>query len=328
MQTTCRRLVATVGVGLVLLVLLPPSTCEAANNYLKSVRQVGTDWGAQSWTADDLALFGGEPAVAGTNNSSLVVRYHYFVSDYDTALLAPTWVAHVDTRESAQAADVRKGGQWDRGQYTFTPDENIVTYSQDHNLKWVTNADYTNANPPALRPVTARNRITRGHMASNLEMKGHGDDSTGMESQKESFSFANVCPQMQGHNAPLWAALENDCLALAVRLGRVAVITGPVYLTDATHPVQSTKAPRGKVRIPIPTHFFKIIIAQVAGRTEAVAFLIPHRYDLKADQRFDYAVSVRQVEQVTHINFMPALGANDEVEDQPSDDLLDLLHEE
>jgi len=298
---------------------------QAAPTYLHSELRQGPAWGAQSWTTDDLSQFGGEPQVAGDASTTLLVRYHYFVSDYDTTNLAPRWVAHVDTKASAQAANTRKGGSWDRGQYTFTPDANIVSFSQDHQIAWVTNADYTNANPPALKPVTAKNRITRGHMASNLEMKGHGDDTTGMTSQEESFSFANVCPQMQGHNAPLWAQLENDCLELAARLGRVAVLTGPVYQTDNDHPQLSTKAPRGKCRIPIPTHFYKIIIATVAGHTEAVGFLIPHEPGLKADQRFDYAVGVRKIEQVTHLNFMPDLGPNDEMEDHPSDELLDLL---
>ncbi|MDZ4797737.1 MAG: DUF1016 N-terminal domain-containing protein [Bryobacteraceae bacterium] len=166
---------------------------------------------------------------------------------------------------------------------------------------------------------------TRGHMASNLEMKGHGDDNAGMQSQQESFSFANVCPQMQGHNAPLWSSLEGDCLELAAKLGRVAVFTGPVYRTTDDEQLPTTDAPKGKCNIPIPTHFYKIIIATVDGHTEALGFLIPHQADLKADQRFDFAVSVRKIEKAAGINFMPALGANDDVENHPSDELLDLL---
>jgi len=173
-------------------------------------------------------------------------------------------------------------------------------------------------------------------------MKGNGsDDDAGMLSQKESFSFANVCPQMQGHNAPLWSTLEGDCLMLAGKLGRVAVITGPIYekpkriqrqggrrvamITGPIAQLPTTAAPTGKCAIPIPTHFFKVIIATVDGHTEALAFLIPHVPNLTADQLLDYAVSVREVEKATGINFMPKLGRNDDVEDHPSDQLLDIL---
>ncbi len=321
-QQLSRRVVALA--ALAFSVVLHASTPATVPSELGQ----GGTWGAQSWTSGDLDQFGGEPHARGDASSTLLVRYHYYVSDYDTAKLAPKWVAHIDTQASAQAAASRKAGQWDRGQYTFTPDANVVNYSQAHHLAWVTNADYTNANPPGLKPVTAKNRITRGHMASNLEMKGHGDDQAGMQSQEESFSFANVCPQMQGHNAPLWAALENDCLQLAARVGRVAVITGPVYAADAAHPLLTTEAPRGKCKVPIPTHFFKIIIASVHGHTEAVAFLVPHLPDLTAEHRFDFAVGVRKVEEATGINFMPAMGPNDEVEDHPSDELLDLLQQD
>lgn len=317
-----RNLIAGMTLALGLGTLCASNT---ATNYVQSELRQGDTWGARNWTAEDLNQFGGEPQVAGDTSTTLLVRYSYFVSDYDTAKLSPRWVAHLDTKASAKAGEKRKGDKWDRGQYVFRPDANIVTYSQDHNIAWVTNADYTNANPAQLKPVTAKNRITRGHMASNLEMKGHGDDNSGMQSQQESFSFANVCPQMQGHNAPLWSSLESDCLELASKLDRVAVFTGPVYTTTDDEPVPTTNAPKGKCHIPIPTHFYKIIIATVNGHIEALGFLIPHQSDLKADQRFDYVVSVRKIEKAAGINFMPTLGANDDVENHPSDELLDLL---
>ena len=51
-------------------------------------------------------------------------------------------------------------------------------------------------------------KITRGHLASNVEMKSLGDPEEGLQAQKDSFSLANVVPQMQRHNAPIWAKLD------------------------------------------------------------------------------------------------------------------------
>ena len=235
-------------------------------------------------------------------------------------------MAHIDTDTSAAAAEARKGAKWERSKYQFRPDENIVTYSQAHNIAWVTNYDYTNANPRSLRPITTKNRLTRGHMASNLEMKGEGtSDDDGVQSQRESFSFANVCPQMQGHNAPLWSTLEQDCLDLAKKVGRVAIFTGPVN-TDEDGVVR-TSAKKGNCHIPVPNAFYKVIIARVNDHLEALALVVPHTADVKADQLFDYVVSVRKVEKLTGINFMPDKGANDEVEENPSEELLDILEQ-
>src|SRR5207249_4572932 len=79
--------------------------------------------------------------------------------------------------------------------------------------------------------------VTRGHNASNLEMKLEGTEDEGVVAQHESFSLANVVPQTQHHNAPMWAALEEDCLVWASKMGDVVIITGPVFSLQAVDPV-------------------------------------------------------------------------------------------
>lgn len=183
----------------------------------------------------------------------------------------------------------------------------------------MTDASYSNANPPEL-PAGEKGyaKITRGHMASNREMKALGDEGEGARSQKESFSLANVSPQMQRHNAPIWAKLEYNCIEWAGKLGQVAVITGPVFSPDPTLPPPANQilytAGKDGVRIPIPTHFFKVIIGKLHGKTSAVGFLIPHRSDLALVDLNKFAVPIRRIEEIAQINFMPKLGANDGVE--------------
>jgi endonuclease G len=101
----------------------------------------------------------------------------------------------------------------------------------------------TTPTPPAVPELTARQaelarefyqKITRGHLASNVEMKSLGDPEEGLQAQKDSFSLANVVPQMQRHNASIWAKLEDECMEAARRLGTaVGVVSGPVYAVDA-----------------------------------------------------------------------------------------------
>jgi len=134
---------------------------------------------------------------------------------------------------------------------------------------------------------------------------------------------------MQHHNAPIWAKLEYDCIEWAAKIGRVAVITGPVFAPDPALPSPGNRIlfTTGKdgVRIPIPTHFFKVIIGTVYGKVSAVGFLVPHRADLALSELKNFVVPIRRIEEIAGINFMPLLGANDAIESVPNGDWLKMI---
>jgi len=191
------------------------------------------------------------------------------------------------------------------------------------NLRYVTDDSYNKANPPDF-PETRDSKITRGHMASNLEMKSQGNEDDGDQSQSESFSLANACPQMQAHNNPIWAKLEDQCMVWAQTQDGVAVVSGPIFAPVAGEPLPigrqlETDGGNDGVKIPIPTAFYKVIIAVKDGKRTAVGFIVPHRNDLfdktKKDRGLgDCIVPIRDIERATGINFMPTLGANNELE--------------
>jgi len=102
----------------------------------------------------------------------------------------------------------------------------------------------------------------------------------------------------------------------AMTLGTAGgVISGPVYAPDPALPASGNRvlftAARDGVTIPIPTHFFKIVLARVNGKRVAVGFLIPHRADLAIKDLGKFVVPIRVIENVTGIDFMPELGANE-----------------
>ena len=340
-----------------------------ASPYAHSIVGDAKNWTALKWSPEDIALFHGAPTYHGPAKNLILLRYSFFVSCYDLDRRVPLWVAHVDEQDSLAKDEVRKGGHWDRSKDKFVPDENVVSWTTslfgesnsgprttDHGPpeqlpmprptfqspwsvvhgpwsaapQWVTNESYTNANPIEL-PIdpSGYRRLTRGHLASNQEMKSLGTDAEGEISQTESFSLANVVPQMQHHNAPLWSTLETDCLRWAALLGRLAIISGPVYAPDASQPppvnrILSTDG-NDHLPIPIPTHFFKIIIGQIAGRPAAVGFLIPHRADLDKENLKKFVVPIGDIERVTRLNFMPLLSKNRNLKAQRDDRWLKLL---
>jgi DNA/RNA endonuclease G (NUC1) len=182
---------------------------------------------------------------------------------------------------------------------------------------------YTECNPPELPETVAGRKgepakITRGHNASNLEMKVQGNDDEGDYAQAESFSLANVSPQMQAHNAPMWSELEKSCLlwAQSEEIGKVAIFTGPVFSPEATDFLTGEKAPlplkaqietigeKGPM-VPIPTHFFKVIIGKIDGKLSAIGFLVPHLTTLTKDDFMKYKVPISDIEKRTRLVFMP-----------------------
>lgn len=295
-------------------------TVTAAPKTVFSLAGYANEWAATGWTKVEAARFGGRPELRTEAGRTLVLaRYSYYVSDYDVGRRYPVWVAHVDRVDSVLKLAGRKKGPWGREDDEFLPDEQVVEQAQRLKLEHASNESFTNANPPGL-PVGFRGagKITRGHLASNAEMKSLGEPEEGLRSQAESFSLANVVPQMQRHNAPIWAKLEDDCIEWAARMDGVSVISGPVYSPDpkAAPPMNRLFYTEGKdgVALPIPTHLFKVVIGRLDGRTMAVGFLVPHRSDLTPADLAGCVVPIRRIEELTGINFMPKWGANDALE--------------
>lgn len=301
------------------------SICCAANHRAAQPADVSSfvgdsaHWAAMKWSADDLALFGGIPTYHGADKNLILLRYSFYTSAYDGDRIAPLWVAHIDSADALAKAKLRTKGhdmKWDRPP-TFFADRNVVEFSNARHLPYAVQDSYTNCNPPELAGGTGSpTDITRGHNASNDEMKLQGSEEEGVQSQHESFSLANVSPQTQRNNAPMWAALENDCLVWAEKLGKVAVLTGPVFAPAAIDPVTKKPNPvpvsrilytNGKSgpQIPIPTHFFKVIIGRMDGKLAAIGFLVPHLSTLGKDGYKPYAAPLSTIEQVTGLTFMP-----------------------
>lgn len=305
-------------VGLSLVPLTPAGAISQPTDVV-SVVGTASHWGAMKWSAQDLARFGGMPRYAGERKNMLLLRYSFFATQYDGDRIAPLWVAHIDQEDGLRKTLTRTDKydlKWHRLPGFFV-DRNVADFALARRIPIAVDDSYTNCNPPEL-PGTpgAPTDVTRGHGASNLEMKVQGSEAEGVVSQHESFSLANVMPQMQRHNAPMWAELENDCLVWGSKLGGVAVITGPVYrqqtrdaVTRAELPapvsrqlfIQGTKGPR----IEMPTHFFKVIIGRMDGKHAAIGFLVPHVTTLDKDGYKAYAVPIAQIEKATNLTFMP-----------------------
>jgi endonuclease G len=130
----------------------------------------------------------------------------------------------------------------------------------------------------------ARSGFDRGHMAPNGDMPDR-------DSQRDSFSLANIVPQDGENNRHLWAGIEGVVRKMARKEGDLYVVTGPAFLGTNLRKV-------GKVLVP--THLYKLVYSprQKAG----AAWFVENTPDAKAN-----VIPIPELERIIGINLLPAL---------------------
>lgn len=145
----------------------------------------------------------------------------------------------------------------------------------------------------------SRSRYDRGHMAPAGDMKWD------QEAMAESFYMSNICPQAPNLNKGDWRELEETCREWAIQYDTLYIVCGPLFKEEE-------KVKRvGKSKVAVPHGFFKVLL-KLGDSPAAVGFLFPND-DCNASLSA-YAVPVDSVEQVSGIDFFPALP--DEAEGQ------------
>lgn len=128
----------------------------------------------------------------------------------------------------------------------------------------------------------------RGHMAPAADMPT-------AQANDQSFSLANMVPQARLNNERTWAGIERATRHHALRAkGYVFVFTGPVFEGE---PIRTI----GPGQVWVPTHLFKLVYDQEAGR--AWAYWIENRDEAHAGHPISYEELVRR----TSIEFLPGV---------------------
>ncbi|MCB2156624.1 DNA/RNA non-specific endonuclease [bacterium] len=140
----------------------------------------------------------------------------------------------------------------------------------------------------------------RGHLAPAADMKKN------LRTFHSSYYLSNIAPQMEELNRGEWVALENHVRSLLEGRGELWVLTGPAF-----EPGTPEKTIRGG--LPIPTHFWKIIVDRKAdGSLTAVSFVLPN--SRVVPPWYDCATTIDEIERMTGWDFFPALPDNEEEE--------------
>jgi len=143
--------------------------------------------------------------------------------------------------------------------------------------------------------IPASDRAELHHYAHSGYDRGHvapSGDMFDMQSQHESFSLANMVPQVPENNRGPWERIESAVRKLTMNEGGLFVVTGPIF--------QGENLQRIGGAVMIPTRMFKAICNP--RKQEAGAYLIDNTADGQTQN-----VSIAELEQLTGINLFPSV---------------------
>jgi len=140
----------------------------------------------------------------------------------------------------------------------------------------------------------------RGHLAPA------GDMAFSTEAMSETFYMTNISPQIKSFNRGIWRELEGNVRNWAMRFEKIYVITGPVLTRGIREKI-------GTNEVAVPGEFYKVILDFTEPEIKGIAFIIPNKI---SNYKIEYyAVSIKQVEEITGIDFFYEL-LDDELEEE------------
>lgn len=137
----------------------------------------------------------------------------------------------------------------------------------------------------------------RGHLIPAADQKWSE------QAMDDSFYLSNMSPQVGSFNRGIWAKLESVVRTFAAQNQAICVVTGPV-LTDG--PYETI----GVNEVAVPNYYYKAILDYSGDEHKAIGFLLKNEGSNAALTTF--AVSIDYLEEVTGLDFFPALPDDEE----------------
>lgn len=130
----------------------------------------------------------------------------------------------------------------------------------------------------------ARSGYDRGHMSPNADFATRS-------AQAQSFSLANMVPQVHANNAGIWAGIEGAARQLATSEGDLYVVSGPAFIGGDLKQVGN---------VLVPTHLWKVLYSP--AQRKAGAYLITN------DETREYsALTVSELEKMVGVRLLPGV---------------------
>jgi len=215
-----------------------------------------------------------------SSTTGKIITHNYYSLSYSEKYMQPEWVAYEISRDMVLKSKAEREGMG------FRPDPNL-----DSKVA-VKTGDYT------------RTGYDRGHLLPAQDM------SFNEEAMKETFYMTNVSPQEKDFNRGVWKSLESQIRDWAANFDKLYVITGPVLTKRAKKIMNKTS--KKKKHIHVPHSFYKVVLDFHGSDIKMIAFWMKN---VESDAPLiAFATTVDDIEEMTGIDFFPALPDDIEVE--------------
>ena len=135
----------------------------------------------------------------------------------------------------------------------------------------------------------------RGHLISPVDVSFKG-----RVAAMEASYLSAIAPQVPELNRGVWLRLEGATRNVAERLGRqVFVVDGPLYENPSSITIGASK-------IPVPSHFFRVVTWIEADGIQWAAHLVANSRQANADVKHS-AVAINDIERRTGLTLLPHL---------------------
>lgn len=310
-------------------VTLQCGTASSAITFTQSARAGSSDApGSEDDTADEANKNANDPKTCAEASRLEMPAFNadnYFVSHYAT-------VAGVkEVNYSLEWNNDMKHAQW----VAFIFDKDNCAKNVQRSDDFVADPDLP-TNMQVDNSFHTNDGFDRGHLCASY------DRAYSTETNKQTFYFSNMSPQLNEFNAGIWMTLENEVqswgsLTSTGKYDTVYVAKGGTlnYLLKnftgtkgQDNVIPTTTAEGFTVKgLACPAYYFMAILARKADAYSAIGFIIPHAQNLKpiaggsqftvADIK-NYAVSIDELEEKTGLDFFCNLPdkTEDEIESE------------
>jgi len=154
------------------------------------------------------------------------------------------------------------------------------------------------------REIPARVRATLSDYRDSGFDRGHMSPDANQGSSrvktKETYLSSNICPQVGiRFNQGKWGELEEYVRSIVEKSLSVDVISGPLFLPVDNEVRYSVIGPNN---IPVPTHFFKMILASYSnGNLEEEAYILPNGEIQCEEELSSFARTIEEVERLSGV---------------------------
>ena len=100
--------------------------------------------------------------------------------------------------------------------------------------------------------------------------------------QLNSYVMSNISPQHCRFNRGVWLSLEHLTRVWAQRYGEIHISSGVIFDRDGTlgrdadADAKRMRSNNGKIRVAVPSHFYKVFVRREDDQHHVIAFLLNH----------------------------------------------------